>query len=161
MSKGQRYLMTLLLLVGLFDLNHHFKRRMIKVSPLALADQTFLSQDKVSATDLDLRLTTVGCYSGHLPNYLSQPLAQKLALAQHLAQQPAQQYTFGSIVTTLQKRYCTISIWAKPSISKSPDTKRQSNSVYLLKGLDPPSATKVPTIQVNEKLGPGELHQMI
>ena len=69
MSKGQRYLMTLLLLVGLFDLNHHFKRRMIKVSAQALADQPFLSQDKVSATDLDLGLTTAGCYSGHLPKY--------------------------------------------------------------------------------------------
>ena len=52
--------MTLLLLVGLFDLNHHFKRRMIKVSAQALADQTFLSQDKVSATNLDLALTTAG-----------------------------------------------------------------------------------------------------
>ena len=52
--------MNFLLLVGLFDLNHHFKRRMIKVSAQALADQTFLSQDKVSATDLDLALTTTG-----------------------------------------------------------------------------------------------------
>ena len=69
MSEGQRYLMTLLLLVGLFGLNHHFKRRVIKVSAQALADQPFLSQDKVSATYLDLGLTTAGCYSGHLPKY--------------------------------------------------------------------------------------------
>ena len=86
MSAGQRYLMTLLLLVGLFGLNHHFKRRVIEVSAQALADQPFLSQDKVSATDLDLGLTTAGCYRGHLPIY--QPY-----LTYHPARLPAYQIT--------------------------------------------------------------------
>ena len=78
--------MTLLLLAGLFDLSHHFKRRMIKVSAQALADQTSLSQDKVSATDLDSGMTTAGCYSGHLPIY--QP-----NLTYHPARLPAYQIT--------------------------------------------------------------------